>query len=324
MKKRMNQKELSQFYHDLALFAQSGLSLERGLNTLKKGKKGFVFLMMDGLQHHIAQGGTLWEGMSGYPTFFNEFQVMLIKAAEASGQLPKTCKALSRYFETRYKEKRRLLGSVIYPVLLLHGVIMLPNLKYLVVSTLDKSYWEVILPPLLIGYGLLALVYVAWKTFFQTGPGRAAFDEILLKLPGFGKLARGMSMARVFRSLSSLHNAGVEPVRTARQASLTAGNAAVTLRLSSALPVLEQGGTFADYFSFAGVLTSNQLSAITVGEETGTLAESLERMTIQLEEDNKQRLSTAIKTIAYAVYFIAAAIVALTVISFYGNYFKVL
>ena len=107
MKKRMNQKELSRFYHDLALFAQSGLTLERGLDTIKKGKKGFIFLMMDGVQYHIAQGGTLWEGMSKYSSFFDEFQVMIIKAAEESGQLVRTCKSLSRYFEMRYKEKRR-------------------------------------------------------------------------------------------------------------------------------------------------------------------------------------------------------------------------
>ena len=113
MKKRMNQKELSRFYHDMALFAQSGLTLERGLDTMKKGKKGFIFLMMDGVQHHIAKGGTLWEGMSQYPTFFDGFQVNIINAAEESGQLVNTCKTLSRYFDVRHKEKRRLLASLI-------------------------------------------------------------------------------------------------------------------------------------------------------------------------------------------------------------------
>ena len=76
MKKRMNNKELSQFYHDLGLFAKSGLTLERGLDTMKKGKKGFIFLMMDGIQHFIAGGKALWEGMSQYPEFFDEFQVI--------------------------------------------------------------------------------------------------------------------------------------------------------------------------------------------------------------------------------------------------------
>ena len=201
---------------------------------------------------------------------------------------------------------------------------MLPPLKYLVVAKMDKSYWSIILPPLLVAYGILALIYFSWRKFFRTGAAREKFDEILIKLPVIGKIAQGMSLARVFRSMASLQNAGVESVRSARQAALTAGNAAISLRLSSALPVLEQGGTFKDYFSFAGVLNSNQLGVISVGEQTGTLVESLERMVIQLEEDNKQRLTSTIKTAGYAVYFIAAAIVALTIISFYSGYFKLI
>jgi general secretion pathway protein F len=322
MKKRMNHKERSQFYHDLALFARSGLTLERGLGTLKKGKKGFTFLMMDGIQDHIARGGSLWEGMSHYPTFFDPFQVMLIKAAEESGELTKICQGLSRYFDVRHKEKRRLLSSLIYPVVLLHGVIMLPPLKYLVVASLDKSYWSIVLPPLLIAYGVLGLMAFSWQRFFRTGKPREKVDELLVKLPMLGKLARGISLVRVMRSLASLHNAGVEAVGAARQAALTAGNTAITLRLSAALPVLEQGGTFADYFTFAGVLTSSQLGIVTVAEQSGALAESLERLVLQMEEDNHQRLTTTIKTIVYLVYFIAAAIVAITVISFYSGYFK--
>lgn len=319
----MNNKELSHFYHDLALFAKSGLTLERGLDTMKKGKKGFIFLMMDGIQHHVARGKAFWEGMSQYPEFFDEFQVMVIKAAEDSGEMVKTCKGLSRYFDRRHKEKKRLLAGLVYPVILLHGVVMLPPLKYLVVESLEQSYWSIILPPLLIAYGLVGLIYFSWRNLFRFGKFRQKIDEILIKLPVLGKLAEGISLARVMRSLASLHNAGVEPVRAARQAALTAGNAAITWRLSGALTVLERGGTFADYFAFAGVLPSIQVGVVAVGEETGTLPESLERMVIQMEEDNQRRLTNTVKTFSYVIYFIAAAIVALTIISFYAGYFKI-
>jgi type II secretory pathway component PulF len=324
MKRRMNNKELSQFYHDLGLFAKSGLTLERGLDTMKKGKKGFVFLMMDGIQHFIAGGKALWEGMSQYPEFFDEFQVMVIKAAEESGELVKTCIGLSRYFDTRHKEKKRLVAGLIYPLVLLHGAIMLPPLKYLVVESLKKSYWSIVLPPLLIAYGIVGLIYFSWRHFFRTGRTRKKIDHIVLKMPVIGKLAEGMSLARVMRALASLHNAGVESVRAASQAALTAGNAAITWRLSGALPVLERGGTFADYFTFSGVLPAVQVGVVAVGEETGTLQESLERMVLQMEEDNRRRLTTTIKTLSYVIYFIAAAIVAFTVISFYGSYFKLI
>jgi hypothetical protein len=43
-----------------------------------------------------------------------------------------------------------------------------------------------------------------------------------------------------------------------------------------------------------------------------------------MEEENRQRLTTTIKTLSYVIYFIAAAIVAIIVISFYGSYFKLI
>jgi type II secretory pathway component PulF len=322
MKKQMNNKELSQFYYDLSVIANSGLTVEQGLITMKHGKKGTTLWMIDGMQYHISRGGTLWEGMAQYPKFFDDFQVMIIKGAEVSGTLPETCKGLSRYFEMRHKEKKRLLAGLIYPVILLHAAVLLPPLKYLVVDNLEQSYWSKVLPSLLIAYGIVGILYFTWKKFCRTGKRRERIDEIILKLPLIGKLARGTALVRVLRTLANLNNAGIEPVRAARTAAQTAGNAAVTRDLSGALPVLEHGGTFADFFSFSGVLPSSQLGVVSVGEQTGTLVESLERMVVQMEETNSQRLTSTIKTLGYAAYLIAAVVVALTVISFYSSYFR--
>ena len=323
MKKRMNNKQLSQFYYELSVITNSSLPINQGLISMKQGKKDATLWMIDGLQHHVGRGGTLWEGMSRYSKFFDEFQVMIIRGAEESGTLVDTCKGLSRYYEMRHQEKKRLLGSLVYPVVLLHGVVLLPPLKYLVVDNLNRSYWSKVLPPLLLAYGLIGIGYFLWKKFCRSGKLREMIDEIILKLPLIGNLARGMSLARVLRTLANLNNAGIEPVRAARTAAQTAGNSGIAWRLTGALPVLEQGGTFSDYFSFSGVLPSSQLGVVSVAEQTGTLVESLERMVVQMEEANSRHLTTAIKTAGYAAYFIAAAIVAMTVISFYMDYFKI-
>ncbi|MCP5053225.1 MAG: hypothetical protein GY940_39030, partial [bacterium] len=193
-------------------------------------------------------------------------------------------------------EKKRLIGSLIYPIILLHGAILLPPLKYLVVESIGESYAANVLPPLLIAYGILGLGYFIWKKYCRSGWLREKIDEMTLKLPLIGKLARGLSLARVLGALASLHNAGIEPVRAARQAAQTAGNTAIGFQLTSALPVLESGGTFADYFSFSGVLPHMQLGMLSIAEQTGTLSESLERTVRMMEEENSQRITTTAKT----------------------------
>lgn len=319
----MNNKELSQFYYNLSVIAGSGLTIDQGLITMKHGKKGSTLWMLDGIRHHVSRGGTLWEGMSQYPKFFDDFQVMIIKGAEESGSLVDTCKGLSRYYDTRHKEKRRLLAGLVYPVVLLHAALMLPPLKYLLVDNLEQSYWSIVLPPLLAAYGIIGIGYFIWKKFCRSGKLGEIIDEIILSLPLIGKLSRGMALARVMRTLANMQNAGIPPLKSAQQAAKTAGNSAIAWRLSTALPILEQGGTFTDYFSFSGVIPANQSGVLSIGEQTGTLVESLERMVLQMEEANSRHLTSAIKTAGFVAYFIAAAIVALTVISFYADYFNI-
>ena len=234
-----------------------------------------------------------------------------------------SCKSLSRYFLMRDREKRRLKASMIYPLVLLHGVVMLPPLKYLFVDNLDRSYWSVVLPVLLVAYGLVGLGIFCWNHFLHTGPVRESIDRFLLNLPIVGKLLRTLAMARVLRALAGLHNAGIPPVLAASQAIQTAGNSAVAFQLQSAMPVLENGGTFTGFFSFSGQLAPMLVGMIAVGEETGTLGQSLDRLCIQMEEESSTRLNATIKAIGYVAYLIAAISVALTVINFYKGYFSI-
>lgn len=321
MNKKLSNRQLSRFYKDIGIFINNGLTIDRCLSVIKQGKKGSLYWMLDNLQYHIQQGGTLSDGLAALNDSFDEFQVFSIRAGEISGRLANTCHSLSRYYEMLNREKKRLIAGLAYPIFLLHAVILLPPLKYLILPNLERSYWEVVLPPLLIAYGVIGLMLYIWKTLLKKGKVREVIDQFLLSLPRIGTLLKGISVVRVLRAFTGLHNAGIEPLRTARMALQTSGNALISSRLNSSLYILENGGTFTQYFRFSGVIPDIQLGIIAVGEETGTLVESLERNILQLEEENHQHMVSLIKTATIVVYFIAALIVAITVISFYTQYF---
>lgn len=319
----MNFKELAQFYSDLAYLWKSGLPPSQGFETMKQGKKGAHFRMVDTIQHQVTRGETLADAMSRFPGFFDDFQVTIIRGAEESGKMVETCFGLARYYEMRHRGKRRLIGSLVYPVALLHGAVLLPNLKYLLAPGLEKSYGEAVLPPLLIAYGILGIGYLFWKKFCRGGWPREMLDRFFLRLPVIGKLLRGFSLVRVFRTLANLLNAGIESVQAARKAAFTAGNRAVAREMAGALHVLENGGNFTGYFRFCGSLSSEQLGMVAVGEEGGALVESLEQMVRHLDDENSRRFTAAITTFGYLTYFIAMAVVVFTVISFYVSHYGI-
>jgi len=61
---------------------------------------------------------------------------------------------------------------------------------------------------------------------------------------------------------------------------------------------------------------------VAVGEEGGALVDSLGHMTRYLDEENSVRFTNAVKIFGIITYFIAAGIVAYTVITFYASYYS--
>ncbi|MCP4216705.1 MAG: hypothetical protein GY765_18790 [bacterium] len=318
----MKHKERSRFYHDLVMLTQTGHSVERALAHLKQGKEGPVLWMLDGLHDFIVKGNLLWEAMAQFPKYFDRFQLMVIKSAENSGKLDKTLRRLSRYYEMRLKEKRRFIFGMVYPVFLLHAVVLLPPIKYLIVSNLDKSYLQVVLPTILGSYAFLAVGYFVWKKLYKEGPLRLVMDEFFLTLPVLGQLIRDVSMSRVFWTLGNQLDSGMGVLVSAENAASTATNKAVLDRLTDSLYVLEGGRTFKEYFSVSGLLPIEYIGVVAVGEEAGALADSLEKLGKQMEEENNRRFTTLVKGAGYFAYLVAAAIAVMTVLSFYAGYFS--
>lgn len=318
----MSDRDLSRFYDSLATLLTSGLTVDRGLDTMKAGKTQSTLWMMDGLQDHVGRGGSLWEGMKHHRKFFDDFQVNIVKAAEESGHLPETFQKLSKYYENRYQTKRRFLAGLLYPMVLLHALILLPPLRYLVVPTPDRSYWSIVLPPLLIGYGSVWGVYMLWTKFLRSGPLRERVDEFIVFLPVVGKLVRDIALARAFWSTSAMLAAGVEVVKAAKSGADSAGNTFVAQRLHGALYVLEGGRSFNDYFTVCGMLSADQLAVVTVGEEAGAMAESMDKLTRRMESDNRERFNKVMKSVGVFIYIVVVIMVVMTIISFYSSYFS--
>jgi type II secretory pathway component PulF len=116
--------------------------------------------------------------------------------------------------------------------------------------------------------------------------------------------------------------AGTEAVSAAQNAAAAAGNSVVKRQLAGALYVLEAGRAFKEYFAVTTIFNTDQLAIVSVGEESGALPQSLERMALQMEDSSTHRFNMLMKGTGVLVYLIAAAIVAFTVLSFYIGHFR--
>ncbi len=320
-RKYMDDRRLSRFYSNLAFFLQSGLTIERCLDTMKMGKKGPFFWLLDGLQHVVMQGELFWKAVAQFPRYFDPFQAMIIRSAEESGRLVELLRKLSGYYEMRYLERRRFMTRMIYPVVLFHVAIFVPPIKYLVMENLGVSYWGKVLPPLIVLYTLFGFGLWYWKTFCRVGEMRERVDTFLIYFPRLGPLLKDMALARVFWSLGTQLEAGIDAVTAARNAAESAGNRFIRRQLIWAVSVLNSGKGFKEFFVFSGLLDTEQLGVIDVGEQAGQLPGSLARMVIRMDADNSMRFSKLSRALGVVVYFIVMGIVVFSLLSFWFDYY---
>ena len=138
----------------------------------------------------VKEGKTLYESLNKYPYIFNETFRSLVRAGEASGELPAILAKLALYLEEQTKLKNKMLATLTYPAVMVIasiGVIIVlmtqvvPNItsvlleqgKELPMATeilinssnfLSNWWWLLIL--------LIVILFVFIKQYYRTKAGR--------------------------------------------------------------------------------------------------------------------------------------------------------
>lgn len=313
--KKLSLKKTALFYQDLATLINSGIAAAQALTTMKRGKSGAYYWLLEYLEQKVSMGVPLWQAMEGKPAAFDSFQTMTVKGGEMSGTQVQTYRRLARFFESRRSQRRRFVISLIYPLFLLHAVVLLPPVKYLVLANLPGSYWAHVLPPLLIGYGVALAAFAAWRFARKRPHLKAIMDHLILSFPLLGKLNRDIQAVRFCWILANMLEAGIDVVTAARQAAKALDNLKLKQRMEKNLLLLDQGRSVQEYLVSCDFYPRDVLATTAVAEEAGDLAASLQRMAGQMDRLITQRINLLLKIVTILAYISAVLIIAWTIIS---------
>jgi len=159
----------------------------------------------------------------------SDLELSLIDSGERSGRLAQACEHLAHYFETWDKGIREARGALIYPLLLMHVGVILPEIsRYMMLSAIKEI---AILPAILWRLGLfwtgLFLIWALWKSLSRSATRSEATDRALNTLPLYRLRAPTLGACALLPSL---------PQRPARRHAHLRVSAHVGRRLSRAAP----------------------------------------------------------------------------------------
>ncbi|HEX8591651.1 MAG TPA: type II secretion system F family protein [Candidatus Paceibacterota bacterium] len=323
---------------NLSAMLAAGLTLSRALSVIARqtANKTLKKIVND-LELGVKSGASFHEALGKHPKVFSRLFVAMTKAGEEGGKLAETLKVVARQMETAHQLTKKIKGAMIYPSIILGAIVIIGVLMLIyVVPTLSSTFVSlgVDLPrstQIIVGasdfavdnvvvvFGLLLLLVAGGYFFFRSKFGSRMVLGASLHMPVIKDLVRETYSARAARTLSSLLSSGVEMLTAIGITAEVVGENRFGTVLKEAEARVKKGealsATFNDYPKLYPVFVSEMIS---VGEETGKLADMLGQVAEYYEQDVEARtkdLSTIIEPILMLFIGVFVGIFALSMIA---------
>jgi type II secretory pathway component PulF len=161
-----------------------------------------------------------------------------------------------------------------------------PTTKMLMwLSDLTRSYWWT-LPAVIIG-----IVFAA-RLWLSTAAGRRTMDNVVLRLPQFGKMTRNFTTARIIRLLGVLIQGKVPLIDALALTKESTRNRNYVDLIEKASEAVIRGDSLAASFASSPLIVASVYEAMRSGERSGQLGPLLNTVADFLDEENEVTLKS--------------------------------
>lgn len=294
----------------LATQIRAGIPLATSLSALvEQTESAPLKRVLAEVRQDVNEGQGLAVSLAKHPKVFSPLYINMIRAGESSGNLDLVLQRLAVFLEDQNKLQGKVVGAMIYPVLMLvmAGLIV----GFLMVSVVPKitevyadqgqalpfitrllitissflGSWKVLLL-----IGAIAGGVVLFRRWLATEEGRKKWDAIVLKIPIAGDLIRLIAMARFSRTLGTLLSSGVQLLPAMDIVKNILGNTTLVSVVEEARLNIREGESIAVPLRRSGEFPAMMTHMISVGEQTGALEAMLENVAETYENQVDSRI----------------------------------
>lgn len=312
----MNTKQRAIFYHEFSKLLGAGLHIDRSVALLLEQSspvtvKAFLKNIQRGLDERLGLADAIEKYNVGQ---VSSLEANLLQAGERGGRLEVACAHLAQYFELRQKSREKVIGAMIYPLIMLHLGVVLPDLPTLIAGGNPGDVLSgLIFRLLFVWIAIVALmIFSGW--LFRAGARSSAIDGFLRSLPLVGSVRKNWAMAR----FCQVFEMGLLAALKMSESLLLAGEASQSAVLANAskraAKNVADGAALAGSLRKTGGFSVTFVNAMETGEQSGTLDLEMARWAkIQSERaaESQDRASEWLPRLFYigVVFYIAARIV---------------
>lgn len=326
---RVTRRDVIEFCIYMGTLTESGISLPIALRDFaEESQNPYMEHVVRTICRAVEGGAGLSESMSLHPNVFSNEFVQLVRAGERTGTIPRSFQELRKYLEWRERLAGDIQQATTYPLvitvvlgafvlylfsfvipkiaLILNDMkVALPAITRLVLWCSDfavNTWWIWLLAAIFIPIGFT--MGVRHSPLFARW-----IDEVRIRLPIFGPLQRMIIQSRFTQNFSVLHRAGIPILENLELCVGLVGNRLYGEALRRAGADIREGSTLSSSLRGSGLFSGLVIRMIAVGENTGSLDNSLRHAADYYDQEVPRRVKKVFSIFEPTIILFLVAVV---------------
>jgi type II secretory pathway component PulF len=326
---KLKRAQVIQFTEELCDLLHAGLQLEQALHAMENRSSDVSRGLAVGLRERVRDGVPFSVALAQVSPSFGELYCNLVSAGEASGALESILQRQVRYLNQMEALRAKVISALIYPAfIVVSGVALaivfitylLPKLALLIKNTQGelpaiaqwllgfsaflKSWWWLLLV-LIIG------AVVTCHVLFQDRRRLAWWHRVQLNLPVYGPVLRSRFEVQFLETLGNLLVNGLPLNRALELVRRATINLYLRERLGLVETAVGDGGSLSRAMERAEVARPLVVDMVKVGEQTGEMAEALQKAATRFDAQLSKLIDRATALIQPVIVLVMAVAVGL-------------
>jgi len=308
---RAGRKELRDFTQHMSTCLSAGIPAITALADFQDLSQGAFNEVVSDIHGDVSSGTAIDEAFARHPQIFSSVYLAMLSAGQNSGNLDEIFEELVAYLEWNDNLRAQTSQAMIYPSMLLTGIIgLLMLMMFFVIPRFETMFEDVgfELPTLTIRvmaagefmgrwwwliFGSIAAATTALKLYFRTPGGAYNRDRFLLSVPVLGGFMKKLALSRFAKSFSLIFASGLDLLKLFDLLQGVVGNEVLARQLGHIRTRVATGESLTDSFSDAEVFPPLIQRLVAVGEKTGSLDKSLMQASKHLDKEIPRDLKKA-------------------------------
>jgi type IV pilus assembly protein PilC len=334
-RRKVKLEEFVIFNQQFLTLVRAGLPIVQALELLAKRQRNQYFRTLLEDVRDRTKGGSLisdaFEKQGAFPKIYST----TLMAGEKSGNLDEVLSRYVAFQRLGLSFRKKLIASLVYPILLVVGVIgLVTMLVTFVIPKFSELFSDLNqkLPPMTeftistamtLRRYLPAIVlagvaiYVALNRWSRTQQGAETLDRFKLNLPVVGSIWQRYQIAVFARMMSTLLSGGLPLVTALETAGQSMASRLIVNGISEASKSVREGRPLSQSLDQTGVFPDLAVEMVEVGEATGALPTMLSSIAEFYEEDVQSALAAAMSLIEPVILVVMGVVVGFILISLY-------